>query len=144
MSRRPDRLPFVGEKFFVGEATFEFFLVCLSVLERALALLETDPPRRSAVEEERADSGGLEEVDSAREWVRFEEEEAALGLEPRTEALGSIVPDDWELNEAGCSRKGEGRGPGKNGEFGDDNAESWREPEFCEARDEVREREEEE
>jgi hypothetical protein len=101
VSRRPDRFPFVGEKFFVGEATFEFFLVCLRVLLRPPFLLETEPVRRRAVEAEREDSGGLEAVDSAREWVRLEEEEAALGLDPRTEALGSIVPEDWELNEAG-------------------------------------------
>ena len=105
--------------------------MCFRVLERALARLETDPARRGA-------------VDSARECVRFDEEEAALGLDPRTEILGSIVPEDCELNEAGWSRNGEGRGPGKNGELGDDNADIWRDPEFCEASDEVRERDEDE
>lgn len=118
--------------------------MCFRVLERALARLETDPARRGAVEEESTESGGLEAVDSARECVRFDEEEAALGLDPRTEILGSIVPEDCELNEAGWSRNGEGRGPGKNGELGDDNADIWRDPEFCEASDEVRERDEDE
>ena len=41
-------------------------------------------------------------------------------------------------------RNGEGRGPGKKGELGDDSAESWSEPECWEASEEVRERFDEE
>lgn len=75
----------------------------------------------------------------------LDDEEAALGLESRTDALGLIVPAACESKAAGWSRKGEGRGPGKKGELGDENAESGSEAfDCCEAREDVRERPEEE
>lgn len=71
------------------------------MFDRALALPEMESLRRGAFEDEARDSGGLDPVDSAREWVRFEDEEASLGLDPRTEAEGLIVADASELKVAG-------------------------------------------